>query len=298
MTGPSCRSVLPLLGMLACCGCTTIGDRATGSPGQAVAGSDEGASLEHAERRLKPTVVSSFSQGDGLALGAMRVSTAAMLPIQPPERMLLIRPSLGLQLLDTPQATPSRLYSASVNMMWFERLRDDLALTVAANPSVGGDEHEFGRRLRVFAMGAVGWDWIPDQLKLTAGAAWLGRRDIGVVPAAGLEWTPNDDWNVSLILPRPKISRRVAGFDSSEVWIYGAGAIGGGTFDIRRPGGIVDELSIRELQATLGVELTDDQLGRGFCEVGFGFARELRFERGPEEFEFGPGFLLRIGLTR
>ena len=137
-----------------------------------------------------------------------------------------------------------------------------------------------------------------DELRLTAGAAWLGRRDIGVVPAAGLEWTPNEDWNVSLILPRPKVARRLASSATSETWLFTAGSIAGGTFDVRRSDGTADELSLREFQASVGVEQTSDQFGRSFVEIGAGFGRELQFERNEEIFDFGPSVVLRVGLTR
>jgi hypothetical protein len=221
-----------------------------------------------------------------------------MLPIDPPERMLLVKPFLAAHTLDAPLDTPSNLYSAGVNMMWLQRLSDDTRLTIGANPSFGGDDAEFGRHLRVFAMGAVAWDWIPDELRLTAGAAWLGRRDIGVVPAAGLEWTPNEDWDVSLILPRPKVSRRLTSSDTSESWLYASGAISGGTFDMRRADGTADELSLRGFHASVGIERTTEQLGRSFVEIGAGFGRELRFERSQQVVDFGPGVVLRLGLAR
>ena len=253
---------------------------------------------ERRERRPKTTFETSLSHGDGLTFGTARVSAAAMLPIAPPDKMLLMKPFLTAHTLAAPLDTPSSLYSAGVNMMWLQRLSDDMTLTVAANPSVGGDDVEFGRHLRVFAMSAVAWDWIPDELRLTAGAAWLGRRDIGVVPAAGLEWTPNEDWNVSLILPRPKVARRLAASDTSETWLYTAGAIAGGTFDVRRADGTADELSLREFQASVGVERTSDQFGRGFVEIGASFGRELQFERNEEIFDIGPGVVLRVAMTR
>ena len=270
-----------------------------GQPGaQETSANTDAFAERHPERRPKSSIETSFSHGDGLTFGTARVSAAAMLPIDPPKKMLLVKPFLAAHSLGAPLDIPSSLYSAGVNMMWLQRLNDDMTLTIAANPSVGGDEAEFGRRLRVFAMGAVSWDWIPDELRLTAGAAWLGRRDMGVVPAAGLEWTPNEDWDVSLILPRPRVARRLASSDTSEAWLYASGAIAGGTFDVSRSNGTADELSLREFQASVGVELKSDQFGRGFCEVGAGFGRELQFERGQEVVEFDPGVTLRIGFTR
>jgi hypothetical protein len=279
-------------------GCAGFGRNPSQSPAPEVSRTGGESSEQHPERRAKTSFEMSFAHGDGLTFGTARVSAAAMLPIDPPERMLLLKPFVAAHTLDAPLDTPSSLYSTGINMMWLQRLNDQTTLTIAANPSVGGDDAEFGRHLRVFAMGAVAWDWIPDELRLTAGAAWLGRRDIGVVPAAGLEWTPNEDWNVSLILPRPKVSRRLVASDTSETWLYAAGAIAGGTFDVRRADGTADELSLREFQATAGLERSSERLGRGFVEIGAGFGRELQFERRQEVVEFGPGVVLRVGLTR
>ena len=279
-------------------GCASIGRTAAQADAQDAAGRTIESPEQRADRRPRPRFETTLSHGDGLTFGTARASLAAMLPIDPPKRMLLVNPTIAAHTLDSPLETPSRLYSAGVHMMWMERLKDDMRLTIAVNPSVGGDEAEFGRQVRVFAMGAVAWDWIPDELRVTAGAAWLGRRDIGVVPAAGLEWTPGDDWNVSLILPRPRVARRLASSDTSETWLYAAGAINGGTFDVRRRDGTVDELSIREFGASIGLELKGEGFGRGFCEIGAGFGRELQFEQTQETIDFGPGVVFRLGLTR
>ena len=238
------------------------------------------------------------SHGDGFSFATGRTSITAMLPVNPPKRMLLVKPSFAAYTLDSPLDTPARLYSAGISTMWIERINRDMVLTVSANPSVSGDKKEFGHRVRVFAMGAVGWDCIPDELRLTAGAAWLGRRDIGVVPAAGVEWRPNDDWNVSLILPRPKVSLRLTQREPLESWLYVAGALNGGTFDVRRADGTSDELSLREFQTTIGVDLKNGRFGRGFCEVGVGFGRELQLEHSQEIVEFSPGVVLRFGFSR
>ena len=279
-------------------GCESIGHTAAQADAQDAAGRPIESREQRADRRPRPRFETTLSRGDGLTFGTARASLAAMLPIDPPKRMLLVNPTIAAHTLDSPLETPPRLYSAGVHMMWMERLKDDMRLTIAVNPSVSGDEAEFGRQVRVFAMGAVAWDWIPDELRVTAGAAWLGRRDIGVVPAAGLEWTPGDDWNVSLILPRPRVARRLASSDTSETWLYAAGAINGGTFDVRRRDGTVDELSIREFGASIGLELKGEGYGRGFCEIGAGFGRELQFERPQETIDFGPGVVFRLGLTR
>ena len=279
-------------------GCAGAGINAEQLPTDELTSVSDASAGRHSERRPRTSFETSLSHGDGLTIGTARVSAAAMLPINPPEKMLLVKPYFTAYSLDAPLDTPSSLYSAGVNMIWLQRLNDDTTLTIAANPSVGGDAERIGDHLRVFAMGGVSWDWIPDQLRLTAGAAWLGRRDIRVVPAAGLEWAPNEDWNVSLILPRPRVSRRLGCSGTCEAWLYTSGAIAGGTFDIRRSDGSSDELSFREFRASIGVELTSDQFALGFCEIGAGFGRELQLERGQQAVDFDPAVALRIGLTR
>lgn len=255
-----------------------------------------------APRRRAPrvTLETAFSGGDGLTLAGARISARAMLPIAPPERMLMIRPSFEFTSLNATSFpdTPSSLYSTGLNLMWLERLDERLTLTMAANPSINGDRFEFGRNVRVFAMGAVAYEWIPDQLKVSAGAAWLGRSDIGVVPAAGVEWTPSDDWNISLIMPQPRVSHRFLHDEESELWGYAAGSIEGGTFDVRRASGLIDELSIREFRSSVGLEFRGIQTGNMFVEAGVGFGRRLEFESSGQSRSYSPGLGIRLGWTR
>jgi hypothetical protein len=290
-------ATLSALSLLA--GCTGFsGGNGRGTSEFAAHSPDENDSPRPDQRKPKIEFEASLSHGDNLTFGTARVSAATMLPLDPPNRMLLIKPSFAAHTLDSELDTPSQLFSAGINAMWLERLNDHTAMTFAVSPSVGGDDAEFGRNVRVFAMGAVTWDYIPDELKLTAGAAWLGRRDIGVVPAAGVEWTPNDEWNIALILPRPRIARRLSKTEISENWLYATGSINGGSFDVRRLDGTPDELSLTEFQTAVGFELTNRQIGRGFFEIGAGFGRQIQYELNAEEVEFDPSVVLRMGLTR
>lgn len=52
------------------------------------------------ERRPKTTLETSLSDGDDLTFGTFRVSSAAMLPIAPPEKMFLVRPFVAAHTLN------------------------------------------------------------------------------------------------------------------------------------------------------------------------------------------------------
>ena len=73
--------------------------------------------LNRPERRPTAQIEISSSHGEGLSFTTGRVSVAAMLPVDPPKRMLLIKPAFASE-LDSPFDTPSRLYSAGINTMW------------------------------------------------------------------------------------------------------------------------------------------------------------------------------------
>ena len=66
---------------------------------------------ERPDRRPKTTFETSLSHGDGLTFGTARVSAAAMLPIAPPEKMLLVKPFLAAHTLDAPLDTPSAAHA-------------------------------------------------------------------------------------------------------------------------------------------------------------------------------------------
>ena len=132
-------------------------------------------------------------------------------------------------------------------------------------------------------------------LRLTLGVAYTGRNDVPVLPMAGLKWTPNDLWDVSLILPNPRVSRQILESDDSETRAYIGGGLGGGTWNVLTDEGLQDELSLREFRAALGLKQNSKRLGRIFGEVGVGFGREIEFENSSDEFTYDNGLTLQLG---
>ncbi|QDT98442.1 DUF6268 family outer membrane beta-barrel protein [Gimesia aquarii] len=238
-----------------------------------------------------------YSTGSDLSVGQIRVNGRGIVPINPPKRMMMLQPSFSTTTFDVDALfdTPSEVYNIGVNMMWMERINERTMLSFGANPSITGDADSLGDNVRVFAMGMLNWQWIPNKLKLTAGAAYTGRDDIPVLPMAGLQWNPNEDWNISVILPKPKIAYRIHNIGESSTWIYFSGGLGGGTWDVLRINGTTDEFSYTEFQAVMGIEHSTELAGRLFAELGTGFSRKLEYRETAEEQSFGNSLLLRGG---
>lgn len=222
-----------------------------------------------------------------------------MLPIQPPEKMLMVRPVFEYTRLNAEALfdTPQDLYRLGLNMMWLQKLNDRWNLSLALNPSLNSDGHSFGDSVQLFGMAAFQWDWKPDKLQLTFGAVHTGRSDIPVLPAAGFRWTPSERWDVNIMMPRPKVSYRLTEEGESSSWIYWSGALGGGTWDVRRASGRTEEFSFREFQTVVGYEWRATRYRKLFAELGGAFGRRLEYETSEIEQSMNESVFLRCGLT-
>jgi len=239
-----------------------------------------------------------FSTGGGLSLSQMDVGARFAVPLDPPRRMLMVSPTFGLTTtaVDNAIDVPEELYHLGLNVMWMERLNDRWALQMALSPSVRGDAESLDERVRLFGMAMLTWECRPDELQFSFGAAYTGRDDIPILPMAGMQWTPTEEWQIGIGLPSPRIARRVWVDDEGlAAWVYVTGGLGGGTWDIRRADGRSDELSIREYRAVIGGELGQGMQRKLFVETGLSFGRKLEYETGGETIEFGEGIFLQAG---
>ncbi|MEL6110352.1 MAG: DUF6268 family outer membrane beta-barrel protein [Planctomycetota bacterium] len=242
-------------------------------------------------------LLGSTSIGGGLDLSQVQLRGRAVLPLDPPRRMMMILPSFTFTALDADSMfeTPTELYSLGLNMTWMERLSDRMLLSLSLNPSINGDANSIGNEVRVFSFGMLRWQAIPDRLTWIFGAAYTGREDIPVLPMAGVQWRPTEDWDVSLVLPQPKVSYRLKGGPGGQLWIYGRGGVGGGTWDVAGQNNSDDELSATEFQASLGINFINYRRKHLFAEIGAGFGREIKFESTAQNQSFGNSLLIRGG---
>ena len=91
-----------------------------------------------------------------------------------------------------------------------------------------------------------------------AGAAYLDRPDVEVIPIGGVVWTPYEDVKFDLIFPHPKISHRIRWYsppgDQVQDWAYIAGEFAGDAWAIRRTDGSIDQVVLSDYRLVLGAE--------------------------------------------
>jgi hypothetical protein len=191
---------------------------------------------------------------------------------------------------------PDQLYEFELQFFYRRPLSERLSLMAIVSPSIRSDLSTSDKAFRVFALGLLNWERIPDRLTLSGGVVMLGRADLPVLPAVGVLWRPNRRTELDLRFPLTKLSHRIAKRGGeSETWIYGSGGLGGNTWAVTRRFGLTDELSLRDYRLTAGVERRVSGGGGCFAEVGIALGRRLEFEQSELEINLSDAAILAAG---
>lgn len=211
------------------------------------------------------------------------------------ESPLLMTPGFGSHSIGGPTTfdLPEQLYDASFDVGWMSRLNDRWGVNLGVTPGIYSDfEQTDGDALRIAGRLLFSWNWTPTT-QVIFGAVYLDRPDVPALPAAGITWTPTDDWRLDLLAPRPKVARRMAYSDDLEHWLYVSGEFGGGNWAVERASGAHDNLSYRAYHLLAGWERKNFEGISGLLEFGLAFGRRFEYEHGGEVFNPDPSLLLR-----
>src|SRR5690606_32614937 len=149
---------------------------------------------------------------------------------------------------------PGQLYDASLEARMYWPFHDQLIGEFALAPSIFTDgDNTSGYALRIVWRGVGYYIWSPD-VQLAAGSTFLDRKDILVLPIAGVIWTPTPDHRLDLLFPQPRIAHRYRHDAHHERWVYLSGELGGGSWAIERRTGRDDIVSYRDLRLITGIE--------------------------------------------
>jgi hypothetical protein len=191
---------------------------------------------------------------------------------------------------------PEQLYEFELQFFYRRTIRDRLSLLAIVSPAIRSDLSTSDEAFRLFSLGLLNWECIPDRLTLSAGAVVLGRADLPVLPALGVVWTPNPRTKLDLRFPLTRLSSRVSKHGGeSETWVYLAGGIGGNTWAVTRATDEVDELSLRDYRLTAGWERLVNGGGGCFAELGLALGRRLEYERSNSTLSFDDAALISAG---
>jgi hypothetical protein len=212
---------------------------------------------------------------------------------------LVVSPGFGAHWIDGPDAPdlPARVYDAYVDFLWKLPITEQFKLDLAITPGWYSDfEHSDSDALRIVGRAIGSYTWTPE-VKLMLGAAYLDREDVPVLPIAGVVYTPNADWELELVFPKPRVAWRYACEGEFASWAYIGGEFGGGSWAIERTNGLIDVVNYSDWRIFVGQEIKRGGDSIAWIELGYVFNRELSYDNsGTPDFEPDNTLMLRAGL--
>jgi len=240
---------------------------------------------------------------DGFGMSHLQLRTVLAFPFPTRESPLLVTPGFGVHFLDGPAEPdmPPRLFDAYCQFRWLVPVTDRLGLDLTFRPGYFSDFRQSSdSAVRYGGHIVAAWDWTPCTT-IVLGAAYLDRRDVNVLPAAGLIWKPYEEAVLELMFPRPRIAHQVyvpwdwgAGVEN---WVYVAGEFGGGTWAIRRADLTRDVVTYRDFRVILGAERKVPGGLDTWLEVAYLFGRRLEYRSATPSFDPLDTFMLRGGVS-
>lgn len=218
-------------------------------------------------------------------------------------RPLVLTPGFAVYFLEGPESTdlPARVYESYLQLRWLPSLSERWKVDLGITPGFYGDYAFVDSstfRLSGHALGV--FQWRPT-LILSFGAAYLDREDVGVIPVAGIVWQPNQDWVLELLIPRPRVARRLhwplLDRPEAETWLYVGGEFGGGTWSVERADGSRDVATYRDFRLLGGIEQKVPFRLSWRLEGGYVFSRKLTFEEDVVKLRPNDTALVRLSIS-
>jgi hypothetical protein len=118
------------------------------------------------------------------------------------------------------------------------------------------------------------------------------------MPVAGLIYTPSDDYKIELLIPRPRVMRRMAVTGSCEHWGYfGLEIFGGNTWAVQQPNGTQDTFIYKDNRIFVGYEAKVPGGFAGRVEAGYVMMRHASFSSSSATLDPGGTVMLRAGVS-
>ncbi|MCA9259700.1 MAG: hypothetical protein KDA61_10895 [Planctomycetales bacterium] len=193
---------------------------------------------------------------------------------------------------------PPQLYDAYLDAAWHPKLADWLHADLGFRTGVWSDFKEVNSDSVRFLGRGLGVLAFSPRLDLLVGVWYLDRNDIKLLPAGGVHWRPNSEWDAYIVFPNPKIRKRFVNIGSSQWWWYVAGEYGGGRWTIERADGRPDDIDINDIRVILGFEWETQTQARGHVEVGYVWDREILFDQtlSPARYTLDDTVMIRAGI--
>jgi len=225
------------------------------------------------------------SAADELGINDLELSATFAIPfLYNTETPLLVTPGFAIHYFNGPPYVPAdpeshdvppRVYDAYLDAAWNPQVTPWLGGELSARVGVYADfEKVVDESFRLTGSGYAVLSFSPS-MTIKAGAMYLDRNRVKLLPSGGLIWTPNPDIRFEILFPNPKIARRLPNVGNTEWWGYIRGDYGGGAWTMDQPGGDTLEMDYNDIRLGLGAEFFRPRGLSGLFEVGLAFDREL-----------------------
>lgn len=220
------------------------------------------------------------TKSNDLSSSFAETSITLGIPLGSLDNPLAITPGIRVDWLDAPDSVyvPDSLYDIGLEFFHLRTLNERWKFLGMVRPSVRADFETDKPPIRTFGLALFLWDYLPERLTVSIGAVYLGRPDLPPLPAAGLIWTPNSRRRLELQFPRSRWLARIARVDGvSETWVNSTIGIGGNTWMVQNSLDQPEEMSLRDIRWTVGIQKTRSGGGGWFIETGLAMDRRLEF---------------------
>jgi hypothetical protein len=251
-----------------------------------------------------------FLRGDDatqdLEMHDLDLNTTIAIPFWYNAAPLLVTPGFAVHYFEGPQTNaatgmadlPPRVYDAYLELGWQPKLTQFLSADLAFRTGVWSDFEFFNSHsIRLLGRG-LAIITFSENISVAAGAVYLDRNNVKLLPAGGLIWTPNDDTRFEILFPNPKLARRFTTVGNTDLWWYVSGEYGGGAWTIERLSGAQDRIDYNDIRVSLGIESVGYRGHKTWFEVGYVFEREVDYIDTPTvSYEPRETIMLRAGIA-
>lgn len=253
------------------------------------------------EMRLRWTWLSPMGS-NSLGINDVDTSASFAVPFFKTTSPLVVTPGFSIHFWDGPVTTPpvdadlpARTYDAYLDTAWYPHITPWLSAQVGVRVGAYTDFNTFNTQsIRVMGRG-LGVIGLTPKLQIAAGVVYIDRLLIKLFPAGGLIWTPHADARYEFLFPNPRLSRRLTTIGNTDLWLYGYGEYGGGSWTIQRTS-MNDQFDYNDIRFGGGLETFGYRGLHGFFDVAYSFNREVLYRSGTPNFYPSDTVMLRAGL--
>jgi hypothetical protein len=253
--------------------------------------------------RLRWTWLSDM--GDrGLGVNDVETNVTFAVPFFQIKSPLMVTPGFAIHFWQGPVTEapyfadlPANTYDAYLDTAWYPTITNWLSAQVGVRVGAYTDFNTFTTNsIRIMGRG-LGVVSLTPTLQVAAGAVYIDRVLIKILPAGGVIWTPNPDARYEFLFPNPRGTRRWTTLGNTDIWVYLTGEYGGGSWTAQRAGGLSEQFDYNDLRVSGGLESFGLRGLHAFFEVGYVWDRKIIYRFGPPDFPASDTVMLRAGAS-